>query len=146
LCLKLSNESDATDLIGTTLSTSFTQPVTFRRRHHSLPYSILRASPHGLHPNVTFPQDSQNWECTWESLGFHPLHSLAFVKVCFTPKHIISLMGLCTSHLVANTMLGLQQFHVHIDASFLTIGAMMSQNLIGMTDQLVYVSRHLNKI
>jgi hypothetical protein len=33
--------------------------VTFGRRHHSPPYNILCASPWGLHPNVTFPRDSQ---------------------------------------------------------------------------------------
>ncbi len=47
------------DLIGTILSISFTWPATFVRRHHSPPYSILCASPWGLHPNVIFPQDSQ---------------------------------------------------------------------------------------
>jgi hypothetical protein len=47
------------DLIGTTLSISFTRPATFRRRHQSPLYSILYAPPQGLHPNVTFPHDSQ---------------------------------------------------------------------------------------
>jgi hypothetical protein len=47
------------DLIGTTSSTSFTQSTTFGKRHHSLPYNILCVSPRGLHPNVTFPLDSQ---------------------------------------------------------------------------------------
>ncbi len=42
-----------------TLSTSFTRPTTFGRRHHSHRYSILCASLQGLHPNVIFPQDSQ---------------------------------------------------------------------------------------
>ncbi len=32
---------------------------TFGSRHHSPPYSILCASLWGLHPNVTFPQDSK---------------------------------------------------------------------------------------
>jgi hypothetical protein len=40
-------------------------------------------------------------------IGFLPLHSPPFVKVCFTPKHIFDLMGLCTSHLVMNSMLKL---------------------------------------
>jgi hypothetical protein len=53
------NGSGAMNLVGTTSSISFTQPITFGRRHHSPPYSILCASPHGLHPNVTFPWDSQ---------------------------------------------------------------------------------------
>jgi hypothetical protein len=40
-------------------------------------------------------------------IGFHPLHSPPFVKVCFALKHIIGLMGPCISHLVENPMLGL---------------------------------------
>ncbi len=47
------------DLVETTSNTSFTWPATFGRRHHSPPYSILCASPRGLHPNVIFSQDSQ---------------------------------------------------------------------------------------
>jgi len=35
-----------------------------------------------------------------EVIGLHPLHSPRFMKVCFTPKHILGLMGLCTSHFV----------------------------------------------
>ncbi len=42
-------------------------------------------------------------------IGLHPLHSPPFVKVCFTPKHTLGLMGPCNSHLVTNPMLGLQQ-------------------------------------
>ncbi len=41
------------------------------------------------------------------ALGSHwasSLHSPPFVRVCFTPKHIIDLMGLCTSHLVVNNV------------------------------------------
>jgi hypothetical protein len=53
------NGSGAIDLIRITLSTSFTRPTTFGRRHHSPPYSIIYASPWGLHPNVTFPRYSQ---------------------------------------------------------------------------------------
>jgi hypothetical protein len=53
------NGSGVADLIRTTSSTSFTWPATFERKHHSPPYSILCASMWGLHPNVTFPQDSQ---------------------------------------------------------------------------------------
>ncbi len=40
-------------------------------------------------------------------IGLHPLHSSSFVKVCFTPKHILGLMGPYVSHFVANPMLGL---------------------------------------
>jgi hypothetical protein len=40
-------------------------------------------------------------------IGLHPLHSPPFVKVCFITKHILGLMGPCTSHLVANPMLRL---------------------------------------
>jgi hypothetical protein len=40
-------------------------------------------------------------------IGLHPLHSFTFVKVCFTHKHTLGLMGLCTTHLVTNLMLGL---------------------------------------
>ncbi len=39
------------------------------------------------------------------------------------------------------------EFHVHIDASFLVMGAMLSQNVTGENDQLVmYVSRLLNRV
>jgi len=38
------------------------------------------------------------------------------------------------------------EFHVHIDASLLIVGAMLSQNVIGKSDQpIVYASRLLNK-
>jgi hypothetical protein len=40
-------------------------------------------------------------------IGLHPLHSPPFVKVCFTPKHILIFMGPYISHLVANPMLRL---------------------------------------
>ncbi len=53
------NRNGATKLIRITSSTSFTWPATFGKRHHSPPYSILYASLYGLHPNVTFPHDSQ---------------------------------------------------------------------------------------
>ncbi len=39
------------------------------------------------------------------------------------------------------------EFHVHIDASLLAVGAMLSQNVTGKSDQpIVYASRLLNKI
>jgi hypothetical protein len=47
------------DLVGTTSSISFKQPATFGRWHHSPPYDIFCAFLWGLHPNVTFPCDSQ---------------------------------------------------------------------------------------
>ncbi len=53
------NGSGILDLIGMISSTSFTQPTTLGKRHNSLPYNILCASPRRLHPNITFPQDSQ---------------------------------------------------------------------------------------
>jgi hypothetical protein len=53
------NGNGVVDLIRTSSSISFTQLATFGRRHHSPPYIILCASPRGLHPNATFPQDSQ---------------------------------------------------------------------------------------
>jgi len=40
-------------------------------------------------------------------IKLHPLHFTPFVKVCFTCKHILDLMGPCISHLIANLMLGL---------------------------------------
>jgi hypothetical protein len=49
------------DLVGTTSSTSFTQPTTFGNKCHSPPYNIFYDSPQGPHPNVIFPQDSQVW-------------------------------------------------------------------------------------
>jgi len=47
------------DLVGTTSSTSFKQPATFGRKHHSPPYSVFCAFPQGLHLNVIFPWDSE---------------------------------------------------------------------------------------
>jgi hypothetical protein len=41
-------------------------------------------------------------------IGLHPLHSPPFVKMCFTTKHTLGLMGPCTSHFIINPMLGLQ--------------------------------------
>jgi hypothetical protein len=38
------------------------------------------------------------------------------------------------------------EFHVHADASLLTMGAMLSQNITGKSDQpIMYASRLLNK-
>jgi hypothetical protein len=38
------------------------------------------------------------------------------------------------------------EFHVHIDASLLVVGAMLSQNVIGKSDQpIMYVYKLLNK-
>jgi hypothetical protein len=37
------------------------------------------------------------------------------------------------------------EFHVHIDASLLVVGALLAQNIIGKSDQpIVYASRLLN--
>jgi len=44
-------------------------------------------------------------------IGLHPLYSPPFVRAHFTPKHILGLMGPCTSRgLVANLMLGLRHY------------------------------------
>jgi hypothetical protein len=41
-------------------------------------------------------------------IGLHPLHFPPFLKVCFTPKHIIlASWALCTTHLIVNPMLRL---------------------------------------
>jgi hypothetical protein len=45
-------------------------------------------------------------------IELHPLHSPSFVKVCFTPKQILGLMGPRTSHLITKPMLGLQHFGI----------------------------------
>jgi hypothetical protein len=68
-----------TNLIGTISSTSFTQPTTFGRRHHSPPYSIICVFPRGLHPNGIFSWDCQNWDfCCLKTLDVH-----IFFKSCF---------------------------------------------------------------
>jgi hypothetical protein len=54
-------------------------------------------------------------------IGLHPLHFPSFVKVCFTPKHTLDLMGLCTSHLIANPMLGLQHIVSHLIHSLMQV-------------------------
>jgi hypothetical protein len=54
-------------------------------------------------------------------IGLHPLHSPPFVKVCFTPKHILCLMGHCTSHLVVDPMLKLHQLMHYCRANVLVI-------------------------
>jgi hypothetical protein len=39
------------------------------------------------------------------------------------------------------------EFHVHTDASLLAMGAMLSQNIIGKSDQpIMYVFRLLNRV
>jgi hypothetical protein len=43
------------------------------------------------------------------AIGLHPLHSPPFVRMCFTPKHTLNLMGPCIPHFVMNPMLGLWQ-------------------------------------
>ncbi len=35
---------------------------TSEKRYHYAPCNILCVSPRGLHPNVTFPYESQNWD------------------------------------------------------------------------------------
>jgi hypothetical protein len=47
-------------------------------------------------------------------IRIHPLHSPSFVRMCFTPKQTLGLMGPCASHLVLNPMLKLQQFEIQI--------------------------------
>jgi hypothetical protein len=42
-------------------------------------------------------------------IELQPLYYPPIVRVCFTPKHNLDLMGPWTSHLVANQMLGLRQ-------------------------------------
>jgi hypothetical protein len=42
------NVSDVANLVGTTSNISFTWPITFERRHHSPPYSILYGSFAGV--------------------------------------------------------------------------------------------------
>jgi hypothetical protein len=59
---------------------------------------------HNFHMSVTFKVGVH-----LGVIGFHPLHIPPFVKVCFTPKHTLGLMGPCTSHLITNPMLLLQQ-------------------------------------
>jgi hypothetical protein len=85
-------ENGATDLMGTTSSTSFTRPTTFRRRNQSPPYSILYASPQGLHPNVTFFRDSQVKSQNWDSCCPKTLEAHIFLKSSFSKmkgQHLI---------------------------------------------------------
>jgi hypothetical protein len=53
-------------------------------------------------------------------IGFQPLHSPPFARVCFTPKHTLDLTGLYILHFVANPMLGLQQLATKFEKCSLT--------------------------
>jgi hypothetical protein len=74
-------------LSKTTSSTSFTQPATFGRRHHSPTYSIFYDSLWGLHPNGIFFKslkwESQNWDfCCLKTLDIR-----IFLKSSFFWDH-----------------------------------------------------------
>ncbi len=60
------NISGTIDLVGITLSISFTQSLTFGQKHHSLPYNILCDSLWGYIQMTFFlgiPKwESQNWD------------------------------------------------------------------------------------
>jgi hypothetical protein len=75
------NLSGVVDLIGITLSTSFTWLTTFVRKHHSFSYSIFFDSPQRLHPNGIFSQYSQNWKsCYFKTLVVHIFFKSNFLK------------------------------------------------------------------
>jgi hypothetical protein len=75
------NPSGVVDLIGITLSTSFTWLTTFVKKHHSFSYSIFFDSPQRLHPNGTFSQYSQNWDsCYFKTLDIHIFFKSNFLK------------------------------------------------------------------
>jgi hypothetical protein len=59
---------------------------------------------HNSHTNVT-----PKVEVHLGVIGLQPLHSPPSMKMCFTHKHMFGLMGLWTSHLIVNPLLGLQQ-------------------------------------
>jgi hypothetical protein len=71
-------------------------------------------------------------------IGLHPLHSPPFVRVCFTTKHTLNLMGPYTSYLIANLMLKLQ----HIVCSFGIRRLLYDLNLI-LFQQLVLIMQHV---
>jgi hypothetical protein len=48
-------------------------------------------------------------------IRLHPLQSPPFMRVCFTRKHTLGLMGLCISLLVMNPMLRLQHWGSRIN-------------------------------
>jgi len=62
-------------------------------------------------------------------IGLHPLHSPPFVKVCFTPKHTLGLMGIYISHFVADPMLGLRHSTFGTSKLLLVVGDSMHQHL-----------------
>ncbi len=64
-------------------------------------------------------------------IGLHPLHYPPFVRVCFTLKHIFSLMGPCISHFVTNPMLGLQ--HHKCSGQLLVIYFLITYLLVVVT-------------
>jgi hypothetical protein len=49
-------ESGVPDLVRTTSSTSFTWPITFGKRRHSLPYNIFYAFPTGKIGTLVVPK------------------------------------------------------------------------------------------
>ncbi len=85
------------------LKHSFTCPTTFGRRHHSPPYNILCASLQGLHPNVTFPQDSQMGVPKLGLLLSQNFGCLYFFQIKFflimKRKYLIALKKISPTHL-----------------------------------------------
>jgi len=82
------NVSGVVDLVGTTSNTSFTQPTTFGRRHHSLPYNILCDSPRELYPNDIFFLGTPKWESqNWDSCCPKALHVHIFIKSSLFFEH-----------------------------------------------------------
>ncbi len=85
------------DLFNDVLGAQIDACLFFPTKVSNIHNSCMNATPKvGMHLGVT---------------RFHPLHSPPFVRMCFTPKHIIGLIGLCILHLVVNLMLGLQHIY-----------------------------------
>jgi hypothetical protein len=83
-------EDLSNDVMGAKCGIFFASPIKVLNIHNSRTSATPKV---GVHLGV---------------IGLHPLHFPPFVKVCFTPKYTLALMGPCTSHLVVNLMLGLR--------------------------------------
>ncbi len=149
--------SGATNLIGTTLSSSFTRPITFRRRHHSPPYSIICDFLGGLLLNDIFSQDSQNWDfyCP-KTLNVHIFFKSTFLEhakvISYNPQKDLS-NNVLHAPIGDHLTFALKGFMVENQISNLILGPSFDHNscISGLNEQCegilnIYTSKSSNCI